>query len=130
MEVKRHENRTRNAVAGMQSRSRSIQALRRRPATDSFRPTFHTCAPRTCIQKEGNGEPESTRTQTQGQALGLGPRFPRHGLVDRFRFSQLADEFRISKSLTDDLTYANIKTLGIGHLAIVKPKSLFVDIAE
>jgi hypothetical protein len=64
------------------------------------------------------------------QPFSLGPRFPRHGLVDGFRFSHLAGKFRIGQALADDLPNADIKALGISHLAIVEPECLFVDIAK
>jgi len=60
----------------------------------------------------------------------FGPCFPRHGLVDGFRFSHLASEFRIGQPLANDLTQSDIKALGIGHLPIVKPESLFVDVVK
>jgi len=111
-------------------RPRGRQTFRRRYPPDSFCPTLHACTSRTRLQKKVYGKPEAARTETKGQAFGLGPRFLRHGLVDGFRFGGLASEFRIGQALSDDLTHADVETFRIGHLAIVEPESLFVDVAE
>ena len=63
-------------------------------------------------------------------SFALGPRFPRQGLVDRFCFSRLAGEFCISQPFADNLTDADVKSLRIGHLAIVKTKCLLVNVAK
>ena len=125
-----HEKRTCNAIAGMYRRAGSIPAIRRKHSADSIRPALHYCAPRTCLQEEISGESKSQRTKTKGQSLGLGPRFPRHGLVDGFRFIQLTGEFRIGQPFADDLTDTDIESLRIGHLAVVEPKRLLIDIAK
>jgi hypothetical protein len=117
-------------VARMPRRAGSTPAIRRRRSPDSFRTTFHACAPRKNVSQKGRCESKPARTQKEGQAFGLGPRFPRQGLVDRFCFFHLACEFRISQPLADDLTQADVEPLGIGHLAIVEPESLFIDVAE
>jgi hypothetical protein len=117
-----------NAIARMHRRAGSVQAFRRRSKTDSFCASLHTCAPRTRIQKEIDGESESARPKAEGQALGLGPRFPRHGLIDGSRFSNLAGEFRIGQPLANNLADANIETLC--HLPIVEAKCLFIDVAK
>jgi hypothetical protein len=63
--------------------------------------------------------------------FGLGPRLPaRPGLVDGFRFSHLADEFFVGQALAGDLTDSDVEALRIGHLAVVEPERLFVDVAE
>src|ERR1022692_2986230 len=87
-----YENETSKATAGVRRRAGSVSQVRRSHAADSFRSALHACAPRTCVQKEVLGEPPPPRTQAKGQAFGLGPRFPRHGLIDGFRFSHLASE--------------------------------------
>jgi hypothetical protein len=124
------ENRTSNAVAGVHRGTGSLSPIRRRREADCLSSTLHTCAPRTSLQKEVCRESEATRPKTEGQAIGLGPRFPRQGLVDGFRFSSLTGEFRIGQPLADDLTDTDVKPLGISHLAIVKPERLLVDVAE
>src|SRR5580698_6651267 len=107
MKARGHENRTGNTIARLHRRSSSIQAFRRRSKVSSFCAALHACAARTRVQKEVSGESEATRTKTQGQAFGLGPRFPRHGLVDRFRPVHLAGEFRISEPLSDDFAHCD-----------------------
>src|SRR5579885_165018 len=118
-------------TARVQRRSSGVQTLRRRSTGDSFRSTFHACSTRACVQKEVRSESESTRTKAKSQAFGLGPRRPaRPGLVDGFRFSNLAGEFRISEALASDLTNTGIEALSVTHLPIVVAERLFVDIAE
>src|SRR5271157_2681698 len=129
MKARRHENRFPNAVARVPRRAGSISPLRQCNAADSCRSALHACAPRARIQKEVFGESESARPKAEGQALDLGPRFPRQGTLER-RFSYLAGEFRIGEPLADDLTNANIEALGIGHLAVVESKRLLVNVAE
>ena len=115
-----YEDRTSDDVARVYRRPRSIQTLRRRHDSDSFRFAFHTCAPRTCIQEKGADESEPEGTQAKDQAFGLGPRLPRHGLVNGFRFSQFAGEFGISKALAGDLANHNFEAFRIVHLPIVE----------
>src|SRR5271157_1340911 len=129
MKARRHENRFPNAVARVPRRAGSISPLRQCNAADSCRSALHACAPRTRVQKEVNGESESTRPKAEGQALDLGPRFPRQGGLER-RFSYLAGEFRIGEPLADDLTNANIEALSGSHFPIVKTKRLLVNVAE
>jgi hypothetical protein len=119
-----------DAVARMHRRTRSAPSIRRRCEADSFSSAFNACPPRTRLQKEITRESESSRTQTKSQPLGLGPRLPRHDLVDRFRFVCFAGEFRIGEPLACDLANSDVKALGIGHLAIVKPERLFVQIPK
>lgn len=125
-----HEDRSRNAVARVHRRTGSIPPIRRRYDSDSFRSSFHACTPRTRIQEESSGESESERTQAKGQAFGLGPRFPRHGLVDRFRPQLLASEFRIGQPLAADFTDDRFKSPRVVQLPIIEPARLFVDIAK
>jgi hypothetical protein len=108
----------------------SLSAIRRRSETNARRPAFPNCTPRTRVQEEGRCKSQSERSQTKDQPLGLGPRFPRHGLVDRFRFIQLAGEFGIGQPFAYDLANANVKALRISHLPIVEAECLFVDVAE
>jgi hypothetical protein len=108
----------------------SVSAVRRRYETDTFRSTVHAVAPRARLQKEVGSKPQAKRPKAKDQGLVLGPRFPRHGLVDRFRGFHLTSEFRIGQALADDLTDADIEALRIGHLAIIEAERLLVDIAE
>lgn len=130
MKPTEYENRTRNAVARLPRRTGRVSAIRRRRAADSFSATFNACASRTRLQEEIRREPEPTWTETQGQALGLGPRFPRHGLVDGFRFSHLAGEFCIGQPFPADLSHHYVEPFSIVHLPIVESASLFIDVAE
>ena len=125
-----HENATRNTVAGVHRRTGGVSALRRGREADSFRPTLHARSARTRIQKEVAGESEPQRPQAKGQALGLGPRFPRHGLVDRFCCFYLASEFRVGHALANDLPNGDIKSFRIGHLASIEAARLLVDVSE
>src|ERR1039458_4360790 len=130
MKARTHEDRIRNAVARVPRGAGSVPALRRRGTTDSLCSALHACTARTRLQKEVTGESEQARPETEGQAFGLGPRLPRHGLVDRFRLWNLASEFRIGKTLANDLANADIKSLCIGHVAIVESERLLIDVAE
>ena len=131
MIVEVYENNTYDGgVARVHRRPGSIASIRRRRAADSFRTALHACETRTSLQEKSCGESESTRTQAQGQALDLGPRFPRHGLVDGFRFPHLTGEFRVSQPFADDLTYTDVETLRISHLAIIETKHLFIYVAK
>lgn len=112
---------------GIPRGTRSNSPFRSGRAADSFRPAFYACTSRACLQEEIRLESKSQRTQAKGQALGLGPRFPRHGLVDRFGGIHLADEFFVSQALAGDLTYTDVKAFRISHLAIVESESLFID---
>jgi len=125
-----HENRSDHAIARLSRWCGSVTALRRGCTTDSLRPAFHACAPRTRVQEKILGESEPQRTKAESHAFDLGPRCPRHGLLDRFRPMHLAGEFRIGQPFADNLTDANIETLRIGHLAIVEPESLLIDVAK
>src|SRR5664279_5688610 len=125
-----YENATRNCAAGVHRRPGSISPVRRSYATDSFRSAFHACTPRTCVQKEVFGESEPARSQAKDQAFDLGPRFPRHGLIDGCRFSHLAGEFCIGQAFAHDLADANIETLSIGHFPMIEAKRLLVNVAE
>jgi hypothetical protein len=129
MEIE-HEDRTSHARSGVHRRARGVPPIRRRYAPDSFRSAFNAGTPRTCLQKEVLGEPKSKRPQAKGQAPGLGPRFPRHGLVDRFRFVCLTGEFRVGQPLTDDLADADVESLRVSHLPIVESERLLIDVAE
>ncbi len=125
-----YEDRNYCETAGVRRRTAGISAVRRRRTTNSFRATLHACATRTSIQKEVGSESKQTRTQAQGQPFGLGPRLPRHALVDRFCFRDLASEFRIGQSLADYLTHADIKAFGVVHLSVVESPSRFVYVSE
>lgn len=125
-----HEKRTRKYVARVPRRAGSLTSIRRRSTADPFRAAFHACTSRTRLQKEITRESEAKRTQAEGQSFGLGPRFPRHGLVNGFRFTSLANEFRIGPPFADDLTDSNIESLGVRHLPIVETKRLLINIAK
>ena len=125
-----YENRRRAAsVARVPRRAGSISPFRQCSATDYFRSALYACAPRTRIQKEVFGESKSARPQAKCQAFDLGPRFPRHGTLER-RFSHFAGEFCIGQALAHDLTDANIEAFAVGHLPIVETECLFVDVPE
>lgn len=129
MKVKIHEDRSCDA-ARMFRRAGSLSPVRRRHEADSLCSPFHACAPGESIQKKGFDEPEPARPEAQNQAFGLGPRLPRHGLVDCFCFFDLAGEFRIGKAFTNDCANTNVKAFRVGHFAVVKSPGLFVDVAE
>ena len=112
MEV-RYENGTRDAVAGMYRGTGSLSPIRRRRKADSFRSAFAHRAPRTRVQKEGGHESQSKRTQAEGQTFDLGPRFPRHDLVDRFDVGGLPRQFRIGQAFSDDALEGDCGTLAI-----------------
>jgi len=124
---RQYEDRSSDAVAGMHRRARSLSPVRRRYETDSFCPPFHTCATRTRVQKEVAAESTPARPQAKGQAF-VGPRFPRHRLVSRF--SQFSGEFGIGEAFADDLTDTKVKPLCIGHLAVIKPARLLIDVPK
>src|SRR5205823_4198092 len=105
-------------------------ALRRRNETDSFGSAFHAYSPRARVQKKSVDESEPSRTEAKSQTFGLGPRLPRHGLVDRFCSCNLASEFLVGKALANDCADPNVKAFRVGHLAVVESPSLFVDVAE
>ena len=123
-----YENETSKVTAGVCRRAGSVSPVRRGCAANSLRSAFYACAPRTRIQEEVAGEPAPSRPQAKGQAFGLGPRFPRQEL--ELRFSHLASELRIGQALADDFTDTDVKTFGVGQLAVVETESLFVDVAK
>lgn len=127
MEVSDDESRSRYDTAGMYRGARCRPSVRRRRSADSFCSAFDACAPRTCVQEKSGFKSESARPEAESQALGLSPRFPRQGLIDCFRPRLLASQLRIGKPFTDDLTNADVKSLSIGHLAIVESERLFID---
>src|ERR1700683_2607458 len=99
MKARTHEDRGR--ILG---RTRGLQAVRRRDATDSLRTALHACAPRTRVQEESCCESESKRAKAKSQAFDLGPRLPRHGLIQSL-FADLASEFLVRQALASDLAY-------------------------
>jgi hypothetical protein len=111
-------------------RARSLKALRRGCSADSFCPAFHTRTSGAYVQEEVSRESKSQRTQTKNQTFNLGPRFPRHGLVDGFRFSHLTGEFLIGQPLPDNLPDANIESFSVGHLTGVVAERLFIEVPE
>jgi hypothetical protein len=133
---RKHENRASNAVARMPRGSRGVQAFRRRNEVFALRAPLHDCTTRTRIQKEIAQESESARTQAQDQPFGLGPRFPRHGLVDRFGPRLLAGQFGVSQPLADDLAHREVEAISISQwlpvsvLPVVVAERLFVQIAK
>jgi hypothetical protein len=67
-----------------------------------------------------------------GHALGFGPRFPRNGLVDRFRFFavNLAGEFCVGQPLAADRANYDGELFRVVHFSVVKPAGLFIDVPE
>ena len=74
----------------------------------------------------------SRRTSIAYQAFGLGPRFPRSGLVNRLRFRavNLPGEFRISQALATNRANHDREPLRIVHAAVAESARLFVDVPE
>ena len=74
----------------------------------------------------------SRRASIAYQAFGLGPRFPRSGLVDRLRFRavNLPGEFRIGQTLATNRANHDREPLRIIHAAVIEPARLFVDVPE
>src|SRR5271157_337041 len=103
-----------NTSARMYGRAGSVSSFQRRRRADSFRSAFHACPPQTRIQKEVSCESASARTKAKGRYFGLGPRFPRHGLVNGFRLSHLAGEFCIGKPSVHNVSNADLEPLCIG----------------
>lgn len=125
-----HELRSYEGIAGLYRRPGSIPPLRRRYHATAIGVSRYASAARTCVQKEGGKESAQAWPKTKAQDFGLGPRVPRHGLVDRFRFISLAGQFHVGQTLADDLTNADIKPLGISHFTIIKSECLLVDIPK
>src|SRR5258708_28783522 len=92
----------RQPLTGVPPRSGSRRTLRYWRASTYLGPKKHLAETRTGIQEKVSTEPKTTRPQAACQAFGLGPRFPRHGLVDRFGGLHLADEFFIGHALAGD----------------------------
>lgn len=132
MKVGIYKDRTHNAVARVYRGTRSFPSIRRSGKTGSLSATLNACAPRARVQKEIGAEPKPARPETEGQALGLGPRFLRSGLINRCRFCFVkpASEFRIGQAFAADLTNHDREPLCIIHLAIIEPARLFVDVAK
>src|ERR1044071_155896 len=86
------------------------------------------------VQGARERESSKARAETESQAeLAQRRRFPRpcRRLVDRFRFSHLAGEFSIGKSLPGDLRNDGAKTVPVVHLfTVVVTERLFIDVAE
>jgi hypothetical protein len=62
--------------------------------------------------------------------LGLGPRFPRQGLMDRFWPIHLASQFCVGEVLANDLTNTDVEALRVSHLPIVESERLLINIAK
>lgn len=62
--------------------------------------------------------------------FGLGPRFPRSGLVNRFCLVTLASEFFVGQSFAADLTNYDREPFRVIHIPVVESARLLIDIAK
>ena len=119
-----------NTITGVYRRARGGATFQRVYSADSIRSALYTCPPQTCIQKEVSRKSASKRTKAESHYFGLGPRFPRQGLIDRFCLSDLAGQFCVGDSLVHDVGNADLKPLCISHISQIESESLFIEVAK
>lgn len=125
-----HEDQTREYVTGLPRRAGAFQRFVE-GVREIISVPHSTIARRERVyKKKAATKSKSKRTQTKGQAFRLGARFPRHGLVNGFRFTSVAGQIFVCQLLANDLTDTDIKPLRISHLAIVEAKRLFINVTE
>src|ERR1039457_5056503 len=126
------EDRTHIVASRVHRGTGSLPQIRRRRKADSFDPALNACAARARLQKEVSRKPKSARTKAEGQALGLGPRFPRSGLYSRLRFCfiNLPGELCIGQSFATDRTNQSGEPLRVVHVTVIESATLFSDIPE
>jgi hypothetical protein len=119
-----YETRCVYPVTGVHSRTGGVPQVRSRDTGHSFRTPLHASPSRESISREGECKSEPTRAETKGQAF----RFPRLWRLAFRGLHRLPGEFIVGQSLAGDLANSEVEALGIGHLAIVEAKRLFIAV--